>query len=497
MPKTFDVAVIGFGPVGMTMAALLGRAGHSVVVVERYEGLYGLPRAATFDDETMRTFARVGIADTLLPLVHYQPRYEWCNADGELLMEYAYAANGWSGWSEWYQMNQPDVEDALYAACLKFGVEVLFGAAATRYDQTDDGVTISTSKEDVHARYVVAADGGNGFSRAAIGTDLTDFGFSEPWLVCDFRYESNPGAPMARQIGDPKQPTSIIALGPTHHRFSFMLDSVEDFGVEKDPERVWARVEPYLQRSDAELVRVATYTFRSLLADNWRSGRVLLAGDAAHQMPPFLGQGMCSGIRDAENLSFKLDLVLRDEANETILDSYQSERMPHVTAIIKKGIELGRTQTLRDPAAAAARDRRLLEVRSQQVEPEKLRFPSLLEGLLATPRFPGRGSLMPQGRIRHDGRIGRYDEFHTPGFQLIVSDEKTRERLETTASVPFVDIVTIAPADDVDGVYHDWLRGHQTEVVLVRPDAYIFGSATADDAEMLLHELEQQLVETR
>lgn len=493
MVEQFDVAVVGFGPVGMTVAALLGRSGHRVVVIERYEGLYGLPRAANFDGETMRTFARLGLADQLLPLLHYEPRYEWHNAAGELLFEYEYSPNGVCAWADWYQMYQPDIEDALYDACRSFGVDIRFGTAATGYVHGEDGVRISTTRGEFIASYVVAADGGNGFTRDAIGTALDDLGFSEPWLVCDFRYERNPGAPMARQIGNPAEPTSIIALGPTHHRFSFMLDSAEDFGVESDPDRVWSRVSRYLNPDNAELVRVATYTFRSLLARDWRRGRVLLAGDAAHQMPPFLGQGMCSGIRDAENLSFKLDLVLRGKAADELLDTYQSERMPHVSTLIKKAIELGRGQTLRDPDAAAARDQAMREARAGAGAPDKLRFPGLGPGLLAPARWPGGGTLMPQGRIRHNGRIGRYDEFHSPGFTLIIVAQDLERSESFAGSTDLVEVVRLRSHDDIDGVYGEWLGSRGARGVLVRPDGYVFGSASAEELPALLDELRRQL----
>jgi 3-(3-hydroxy-phenyl)propionate hydroxylase/flavoprotein hydroxylase len=468
----YDVAVVGFGPIGMATAILLGAAGHRVVVMERYDGLYNLPRAAIFDDETMRTFVKLGVADELLPKVHAQPRYEWVNGDGELLIEHEFALVGRSGWGEWYEMYQPDLEDAMVNACAATGnVDVRFGTTVRGYEQDADGVTVLSGDDGrTRVRYVVACDGGNGFSRAAIGATLRDYGFSEPWMVCDFRLRHPVDIPMARQVCDPRQPISIISLGPTYHRFSFMIDSVEQFQRESAPERVWDRVSAYLGPDDAELIRVATYTFRSLVVDHWRDGRVLLAGDSAHQMPPFLGQGMCSGLRDAHNLAFKLDLVLRGRAGEDLLDTYQTEREPQVEAVIRRGIELGRVQTMRDPVAAAERDARLLADRKASRKPAKIRFPGLGDGFLAE-GDPAAGTLFPQDAVTDDGRL--FDDVHGYGWMLVATrSDILTDDVRTRAS--WLDGVVVVPDT---GFYAEWFAEHGATAAIVRPDFYVYGAA--------------------
>ena len=358
----------------------------------------------------MRTLARLGVAEELLPKLHVQRNYEWRNAAGELLIEHDFAETGRSGWAEWYMMYQPELEDALDRRAREAGVDVRFDSPVAGLADHGDHVEFHVGGREPHrvrARWVIACDGGNSFVRSALGLTMEDYGFSEPWMVCDFRFRDAAAAhtvPTARQVGDPAGPTSIISLGPAHHRFSYMLDSVEDFDVERDPEKVWARTTRWLSRDDAELIRVATYTFRSLVTDRWRVGRVLLAGDAAHQMPPFLGQGMCSGIRDAQNIAFKLDAVLRGRLADDVLDTYQQEREPHVRAVIEKGIELGRQQTVRDPERAAERDRVLLGRRAANQKPDTIRFPGLVDGLLATASGPGRGELAVQGVV-DDGTV--------------------------------------------------------------------------------------------
>ena len=173
--------------------------------------------------------------------------------------------------------------------------------------------------------------------------------------MCDFRKRRHlESLPTFRQVCDPAQPTAIVQIGPHHHRFSFMLDRDETAEAATNESRVWERVAAYLRPTEAELVRVANYVFRSRIAERWRSGPIMLAGDAAHEMPPFLAQGMCSGIRDSHNLAWKLDLVLRGYADAAILDTYQPEREPHVRFITEKAMSSAGSRRYETPSRQAS-----------------------------------------------------------------------------------------------------------------------------------------------
>lgn len=509
---TFDVAIVGYGPTGMTLAALLGRAGHRVAVIERYSGLYNLPRAATFDDETMRLLQKLGIAQRVFPSTRTQDTYDWCNAAGEVLISNRFADVGINGWPEFNMMFQPELEQQLDALCRSIpSIEIYQGYRATGAEPSADGVSIAIESVDgehatIAAGYAVGCDGGNSTLRALLGVEMDDYGFEEPWLVCDFELVRPIELPMAMQYGDPEQPTSIVSLGPRHHRFSFMLDTAVESADQIAPETVWAKVARWLAPADAQVIRIATYTFRSTVAREWRRGRVLLAGDAAHQMPPFLGQGMCSGLRDAHNLGWKLPEILAGRASDELLDTYAAERSAHVRTITERAVELGRIQTVRDPALARQRDEELLRRRAAGEQPNAFRLPPYRAGLLSSRAInTARGELLPQGFIRLPQSTTRlrFDDSTAEGWLVVATNAAALPAAPTfgdelwPAEVP--EPVVLTPCakacsghhhlDDIDGTFARWFREHACVAVVVRPDWHVYGGASsAIELQPLLQE---------
>jgi 2-polyprenyl-6-methoxyphenol hydroxylase-like FAD-dependent oxidoreductase len=517
----FDVAIVGYGPVGQALAALLGRAGHRVGVFERFKEIYRLPRAVHLDHEIMRLLQSLDLAEALAGEMVPVKDYQWFGANDELLLRFDVEGLAPSGWATDYMFFQPELERAIdRRACAERSVVVERGWVAEGIAEgSDSGVALSLRRgveqeagrlaqtgetRTVTARWLVGADGANSFVREASGITRRDLGFQERWLVVDAEpndMEALAHLPIASQWCNPARPTTIVQSGPSHRRWEFMLlpdEQPQDFG---DPGRVWALLEPWYRPEDGSLTRSAVYEFRSMLADRMRRGGVLLVGDAAHLTPPFLGQGLCSGLRDALNLAWKLDLVLRGLASEKLLDTIDPERQPQNEAIIRLAVELGKVLCQLDAQAAAERDRML----RQADPPPPPQLPPLSGGALrhTGEGDPLAGQLSVQGIVARAGREGRFDDVVGRGFQLIVADGDPLAQLdaEQCALVALLDMSAASlEADapegvvDLDGRLSGWLSEHGVHTVLVRPDFYVFGSAAAaEELPALLDDLRTKL----
>ncbi|HSS61451.1 MAG TPA: bifunctional 3-(3-hydroxy-phenyl)propionate/3-hydroxycinnamic acid hydroxylase [Candidatus Limnocylindrales bacterium] len=517
-----DVAIVGYGPVGQTLATLLGRAGHRVAVFERFKEIYRLPRAVHLDHEIMRLLQSIGLAEVLAEEMIPVRDYQWYGADGELLLRFPLPVPARSGWDASYMFFQPELEAALdRAGCAQPGVTVERGWVAEKVVDLETAVELTLHRvaepepgrlaqtgdtRTVRASWVVGADGANSFVREASGITRRDLGFQERWLVVDAEpndMEAFTHLPVAGQWCDPGRPMTQVQSGPRHRRWEFMLLPDEQASDFEDPERVWSLLEPWYKPQDGPLTRSAVYEFRSMLADQMRKGRALLVGDAAHLTPPFLGQGMCSGVRDAVNLAWKLDLVLRGLATDQLLETVDEERQPQNEAVIRLAVELGKVLCQLDPQAAAERDAML----RQAGPPPPLELAPLTGGALHRPVTVGgdplAGTLSVQGLVARAGREGRFDDVVGGGFQLIVAGGDPGEQLSAadralidTLDMTVASLQANAPCGvrDVDGRLTAWLQEHEVHAVLVRPDFYVFGSApAAEDLPALLDDLRSQL----
>ena len=463
-PNDVDVTIVGCGPVGAVLGNLLGGMGLRVAIVERETEVYRLPRAVHFDGEVMRVFQSIGLAEAIAPCSAAITRMDFVDAAGERLMGYVAPPDvGPSGWASDYMFHQPELERVLRAGLDRYPeVELRLGTEVQALRPGRDHVDVELPDTTIRATHVVGTDGARSLTRAAIGSTLDDYGFDQPWLVVDAVRRRPLDLPTAVvQYCDPARPATFVPPGGAHCRWELMVLPGEDEGELLDPERITALLAPWVAPGDVEITRAAVYTFHALVARAWRRDRLLLAGDSAHQMPPFLGQGMCAGIRDAANLAWKLAAVVHDGAPDRLLDTYQSEREPHVRAVIEAAVAAGSIIQTTDPELARDRDTALRA--DGAAEPPELALPPLGPGVHRAAGVP-----LPQC----DGS----DERLGPGPTLV-------------AARPLA-------ADGVVVLPHlaAWLAARDADVALVRPDRYVFGTAAAADVDTLVAALHAHLV---
>lgn len=433
----YDVAIVGLGPTGATLANLCGRAGLSVVVFESSPAPYAQPRACHLDAEIARVFQQLGFADELDQLLTVSAGMEYVDGAGRRLFTFeGFERAPLLGWHEDYVFVQPEIETMLRKGLRRFDrVDVRLGTAAP---------TVPELLEQ--ARYVVACDGASSPVREQLGIGLCDLGYDERWLVVDVMLHDQVDGRVThtlpsiiQQVCDPTRLATFVPSHGAHRRWEFRLD--DDEAV---PD-TWSLLAPWgITPVDGEVVRAVPYRFHALVAERWREGRVFLAGDAAHQMPPFMGQGMCSGVRDVANLAWKLADVIGDERNgndgsdarhEQLLDSYEAERRPHVEAVTALSIQAGSLLSVlaADPTATPTPD-----------TPDPQRW-SRLPGLELGGEFP----------------VGH----------LVIQPDRLDDRLPDGWAWVTGDSAFTAPDGLPVVVQADATYGHRA--VLVRPDRYI------------------------
>ena len=445
-----DVAIVGCGPVGALLANLLGQSGLAVDIYDREREIFPLPRAAHFDGEVMRIFQNAGLAGKIANVARASSRgMHFVSGEGRTLMlRRGIVGPGPHGWAGNWYFHQPILEAVLREGLKRFAnVRVHLGHEIASVDELD-------------ARYVVGCDGARSLVRQAIGSKHVDLGLHQPWLVVDLlcdpasrRVKALPDYTI--QLCDPARPMTVVNVGGERRRWEIMLMPGDDAARLTDPDVFWPMMARWLGPDDARLERAAAYTFHSVVQQGWREGRLLLAGDACHQTPPFLGQGMCAGMRDAANLAWKLAAVIGDDAPETLLDTYESERLPHVRTFIDLAVELGAVLQETDRSAAAVRDRRF------EAGAEMFDFPQPQLGPgCRIDAAPPVGTIFPQPRLT-DGRL--MDEAIGQHF-AILGEASLLDGLHADAVL-------------LPDVGRDWLERHEVRAVILRPDRYVYAVA--------------------
>ncbi len=457
----YDVIIVGLGPTGGMLANLLGMQGVRTLVLEREANMYDLPRAVHFDDEIMRAFQTIGIAHRLNEKVIVNKGMRFCDYDDNLLLDWPRKQSLTSnGWHASYRFHQPDLEQEIRQALLhRPSVQFALSSRVSNIGQSNDRASVTyqdveSNSHTVTSRYVVGCDGGSSFVREHLNIPMEILGFEQRWLVVDMLLndEKPELGDHTIQYCDPENPATYCRNAGLRRRWEFALrDDQSDKDMTQDA-TIWQLLSRWINSSEARIERRAVYTFRSCVAERWRAGRILLAGDAAHLTPPFMGQGMCAGMRDVMNLAWKLAAVCNGTQTSDLLDTYQSERGENVKHYIQTAVKLGE---LINRIAAAPHAEKTARMES---------IISTLGPGLGDTNDPLRGTLFPQFRLSSGTRSDDYLGYRTTLF--------CRDR-PVSASHEFETLS--ATNEPALGAVLDQLG---VDEVIVRPDRYILSSST-------------------
>ncbi|NKY25181.1 bifunctional 3-(3-hydroxy-phenyl)propionate/3-hydroxycinnamic acid hydroxylase [Nocardia gamkensis] len=515
-----DVLVVGAGPVGLTLANMLGMYGVRARVVEERPSLIDYPRGVGLDDESLRTFQAIGLADRVLPHTTPNQIMRFVDARRRLLAEIA-PTDEQFGWPKRNGFVQPLVDAELLAGLARYPhVEVAWGTAMVSCAEAGGRVTVELATDSgpstVTARYVVGCDGGRSATRRQMGVSFEGTTSPTRWLVVDLA--SDPlGHPNIEVAADPARPNVSVSIAHGIRRFEFMIHDDEPDELAEDPAFVARMVAPFVPHPERlEVIRRRVYTHHSRIAGAFRRGRLLLAGDAAHLMPVWQGQGYNSGIRDAANLGWKLAAVVRGQAGDALLDSYDLERRKHARAMIDLSTMVGRVISPTDRKVAAVRD--ALVRAAAAIPPVKryvlgMRFkpmPRYERGAVVHDwsRSPKSsvGTLFVQPRVDTRDRTDvLLDEVLGPWFAVLCWNNRPRDVLGATAFERWKalgarffearpsaqlrwtghDDPDVVVVGDRTGALKRWFDGQLDSVLFLRPDRCVAGASIAQQAPEL------------
>lgn len=495
MEIQYDVGIVGYGACSAVLVNLLASCGLSVAVFEKEADIMVIPRAAHFDDETVRSFQALGVAEELASTFTTSASYGIFNALDQRVWgssEFSHQPTD-QGWLSDYFIYQPDVERFLRNKAEVLGVVAKLQCEVVDFVDRGDHVCLTyrdlieaeaVATHQVAVRYLIGADGAGSFVRKKLGIEMEKLAESQRWMVVDVQVREGVEVDLSdhcwTKIGRDETIT-YVPMPKEMKRFEISLRPEQTEAEVSSDEAVRDFLGRWFNDGEYDLLRANVYHFHSMVAKSWSIGRVLIAGDAAHLNPPFLGQGVCAAIRDAVNLSWKLARVIKDGAPPALLDTYETERSPHAYAIVNIAGQIGAMISW----MASATPEQLAQIKDQEYGGIR---PPLGQGL-HDPETPQAGILSPQPRLSDGQLLDAY-----VGYQFaLVGDPVLLGEVSPSTAAALDNLKVVRVADNCESVARA-LAALGGRAMLVRPDRYLVGVAsTAAELDAIVASLSIQL----
>ncbi len=462
--KEYDVTIVGLGPTGGTLANLLALNGFSILILEREKSLYALPRAVHFDDEIMRVFQTIGITKKFLKNTIINKGTKFVNSKGEVLLDWPRPKSiTENGWYPSYRFHQPDLERNLRNRLKTFKkVKLMQNTDVVKIKNNKNSVNLffkSKNKiQKISSKYVIGCDGARSTTREQMGSVLDNLGFTQKWAVVDLILKKNKNKLPDRtiQYSNSERPATYCRNVGKRRRWEFAIQDNENEKEILSDKYIWNFLKPWLNPKEAYLERKAIYIFQSAIARKWRKGRIFIAGDAAHLMPPFMGQGMCAGIRDASNLAWKISLCIKNKHDEKFLDTYQTERFSNAKEYIETTMRMGEfvnavgSENITDNISSGPDGTKSM----QSIKPK-------LGAGLGSNKDKNRGKIFPQLKMKNGKTL---DEKFSKSPLLLASS-----KLSKKISLNKIQSIT---DKDIKGL-SNLLKSYDAKAIIVRPDRFI------------------------
>ncbi len=470
--KEFDVTIVGLGPTGGTLANLLAMHDLSILILDREKSFYPLPRAVHFDDEIMRVFQTIGITKQFLKHTIINKGTKFVNSKDKVILDWPRPKKITdNGWYPSYRFHQPDLEKKLRKKLKNYKkVSIEQNSEVIKIKNSKNRVDIKylniNNHKDylVRSKYVIGCDGANSITRKQMKTNMDNLGFTQKWAVVDLilKKKKNNLPDRTIQYSNPKQPATYCRNVGRRRRWEFAIKKNHSEKKVLSDNYIWNFLKPWLNKSEAIIERKTIYTFESAIARKWRKGRVFIAGDAAHLMPPFMGQGMCAGIRDASNLAWKIANCIRNKFDEKLLNTYQSERSLNVKEYIETTMRMGEfvnaVESIQITDNITSDNKGIKSMQSIK--------PKLGKGL-GNLNDKNRGKTFPQFKLKNN--ITLDDHFSKKGI-IILSSEIKPKNLKNYSLLKAKNLSNVSK----------YLKNINSKAILVRPDRFILASARSN-----------------